>query len=132
MVDQKPIYSLETLDEQIDYVVNMGQGQESRLVLQTLADIQRIKEQLDEMRKAWRQGDLKSLDALLNREMKQKFPALYRTLLVERNQRWLAPLAEELKQDRVTLVLVGAAHLPGDQGLVRQLQEAGFSLRQLQ
>ncbi|WP_426172633.1 TraB/GumN family protein [Pseudoduganella sp. R-34] len=58
--------------------------------------------------------------------------ALYkRIMLDERNHAWIAPLRAELDAGNV-VVLVGAAHLPGPDGLVALLQAAGYRLDPIQ
>lgn len=131
LVDKKAVYSLESLEQQIDYVVNMGQGYESELVSQSLAELAQLDGQLETLRTAWRSGDLETLDRLLNRELKEKYPPLYRRLLLHRNAEWLPLLRSQLARPGVSLVLVGAAHLPGEDGLLRQLQAAGWHIEQL-
>lgn len=50
---------------------------------------------------------------------------LYNKLLIERNQQWLPKLIEILPKES-TLVAVGAAHLDGEQGLIRRLRQVGY------
>ena len=130
MIDQKPVYSLETLNEQIRLVVDMGEGQESRLIQQTLDELALLGEQVDELRKAWRSGDLDSLQTLWLDELQKQSPDIYDQVLTERNRKWLPALLDELEQERITLILVGAAHLPGKKGLLTLLSEAGFKVKQ--
>lgn len=51
-------------------------------------------------------------------------------LIVTRNTNWIKTLAPALTQ-RPSLVAVGALHLPGDHGVLAQLEAAGFTVTRL-
>jgi hypothetical protein len=73
-------------------------------------------------------------DAAIERElteMKSEVPALYEKLLPERNRKWLPKLKFALQGKNNVMVLVGAMHLGGEEGLLQILQEAGFSPEQM-
>lgn len=69
----------------------------------------------------WRSGDLKALDQLAV-DMRASYPQLYRRLLSDRNRQWLSPILQMLRDDQSQLILVGAAHLAGDDGLLQLLE----------
>jgi uncharacterized protein YbaP (TraB family) len=82
----------------------------------------------DEIYRRWRSGDAEQLYKSLAQNVIVKAPAVYRRIVVDRNQSWLpqivAMLAGDTKQD--ALVVVGALHLLGDDGLVDLLQKQGL------
>lgn len=49
----------------------------------------------------------------------------------DRNQNWMKQLPEIMKQQS-TFIAVGAMHLPGDNGLIALLRQAGYTLKPLQ
>lgn len=51
-------------------------------------------------------------------------------LIIGRNQQWVETLAPELTQTP-SFVAVGALHLPGEYGVLRMLEKAGFSVERL-
>ncbi|MGY6241567.1 TraB/GumN family protein (plasmid) [Burkholderia ambifaria] len=51
----------------------------------------------------------------------------YRLMVEERNRAWMAPLRRYLNEGNA-LVLVGAAHLSGNAGLIRLLEQAGYRI----
>ena len=53
------------------------------------------------------------------------------TLLIARNRRWLTRILDRARQVRSVVVAVGALHLPGEHGLLRRLEAAGFAIRRL-
>ncbi len=58
-------------------------------------------------------------------------PNGYASLIVDRNRNWILELVDMLATDPVELVLVGAGHLVGEDGLLRALDQAGYTLEQL-
>ena len=78
---------------------------------------------------AWRGGDTKTLERLLTEGFDQ-FPDLFRILTTERNRRWVATLDGLLHEDQDYLVVVGALHLVGRDGVVELLQRRGFKTEQ--
>jgi uncharacterized protein YbaP (TraB family) len=53
-----------------------------------------------------------------------------RDLLAERNHRMVRRLQELLDQGN-TFIAVGALHLPGEEGMLRLLQQRGYTVRVL-
>ena len=64
-------------------------------------------------------------------DMKTGYPEVYQQLLLERNLNWLPQLQSMLKNKYIEYVLVGAAHLAGEDGLLALLQQKGFNVEQL-
>ena len=78
----------------------------------------------------WRYSDL--ADAVHAQEdMKQESAEMYDKALRERNRNWMRKLEPLLRGHQNALVLVGAAHLPGDDGLLHLLRTAGFPVSQM-
>jgi uncharacterized protein YbaP (TraB family) len=85
------------------------------------------------MHDAWRQGDDAALDRSGSADMRERYPKLYQQLLVDRNRAWL-PKIETLLQPAASgnaLVVVGALHLVGRDGLVAMLQARGYRVQRL-
>jgi len=60
----------------------------------------------------------------------EAFDPLWDSFMLElvegRNRNWMRHILEI--RDQTAVIAVGAAHLPGDQGLLNLLSEAGYSL----
>ncbi|MGI9318323.1 MAG: TraB/GumN family protein, partial [bacterium] len=119
-------------EQQLSFLATMGEGQEDELINYTLRDIGELQELLGSIKVAWRSGDLDALDKATLAPLKQEFPELYRVLLVSRNNNWMPLIEEMLKSDPVELVLVGALHLVGQQGLLEQLKDRGYRISRVQ
>ena len=128
--DKKSVKSLETLEFQIELLTGMSKEEEEGLVKSTLTDLGNLGKELDDMLKAWQTGDDAALAKLLNESMVE-FPVLYKRLLTDRNQTWAGKLEGILKGDQNVMIVVGAAHLVGKDGVVEMLRKKGFKVTQL-
>lgn len=76
---------------------------------------------------AWVEGDLAALGAEIE-NMRLEHPVIYQALLVDRNVAWMDRLVLLLQTESNILVVVGAGHLVGPDGLPTLLSNAGFSV----
>jgi len=81
------------------------------------------------MVKSWHQGNLDGLEELV--ESFKRYPLYYKNLLVQRNHNWVPQIEEFLTEEKNVLVIVGAAHLPGEDGLLHLLTEKGYELERV-
>lgn len=124
----KTLGGLESLDEHLAVLDAMNQLDADEVISSALRDIDKIAAMLDDMIAAWRSGDVAALDKLFLTEM-QQYPEMEAILLTKRNHAWMQTLTT-LEQNNV-MVLVGALHLPGKNGLLKLLADQGYSLTQL-
>ncbi|MGH1462023.1 MAG: TraB/GumN family protein [Neptuniibacter sp.] len=129
--DGKPVLSLETIDTHINFIATMGEGNEEMFIQQTLEDLSKIEVMMDDIVTAWKSGNVNLLDKLVVADMRDHYPALYKTLLVERNNNWLPLVNKMARTPEIELILVGAAHLIGPDGLLDLLQHQGYSIQQM-
>ncbi len=85
--------------------------------------------EFDALVAAWRAGDARALERMMAEEFKDS-PGLFRTLTTERNRRWMQTLTGLLGEDQDYLVVVGALHLVGRDGLVELLRRQGYTVVQ--
>ena len=84
--------------------------------------------QLEQLVKAYRDGDFERLAALvLDPAEMAKHPERHRRMFEERNRAWVGALVPHLDRGR-TFVAVGAGHFAGADGLVELLRERGYVL----
>lgn len=129
--DGKGLGGLETVEQQIDLIANMGKGHEDEMILSTLNELQELPQMMGQMKSAWRVGDMRQLERIAILPMRQEFPALYRSLLVERNLSWIPQLEALLETPEKELVLVGALHLAALEGVIELLKKRGYRVQQL-
>jgi uncharacterized protein YbaP (TraB family) len=129
--DGKAEGQLETVQEQIGSIAAMGEGNESEFILLSLKDLAETGDVMEDMIGAWRSGDAEGLSELFVEEMKVEAPALYDTLLLQRNLKWVPQIDSMLQDADTEFVLVGAAHLVGENGLLDLLSQKGYEINQL-
>ena len=61
----------------------------------------------------------------------EEFEELNKAILVDRNNRWVRQISALLDDEQDYLIVVGALHLVGDNGVPRQLHRQGAAVRQL-
>ena len=79
----------------------------------------------------WKSGDREGLNEHTNTTMKEEYPDLYQSLLVDRNNNWMPLIKTLFDSEEKEFVLVGAAHLVGEDGLLTQLEKLGCKVEQL-
>ena len=129
--DKKPRQFLETVEQQLDFLSSMGEGQEDELILYTLQDIRDLPATMTELKTSWRQGDNERLERGSLTPWIAQFPEIYQSLLVKRNKAWLPQIEAMLATKAVEYVLVGALHLVGDDGVLEGLRQQGYQVVKL-
>lgn len=129
--DGKLTGELETIAEQIGFIAAMGEGNESEFILLSLEDLREMGDYMEDMIQAWRVGDNDQLEELFVAEMASEAPDIYDALLVQRNNNWLPQIESMLDDSDIEFVLVGAAHLVGNDGLLALLSSKGYTVEQL-
>jgi len=127
--DGKPIIGLETVEDQLGIFAGMSMDEQREFLRGTLEETNSAA-QLDELMTAWRGGDVKTLQSAL-RKGAEESPVLFRKLTVDRNRRWM-PQIEKMLQDKGNdyLVVTGALHMVGRDGLVEMLRRKGYKVVQ--
>jgi uncharacterized protein YbaP (TraB family) len=127
--DKKPIIGLETVTEQLGSFAGLSMDEQREFLRGTLAESD-SETQLRELTTAWRSGDLETLQKAL-RKGSEESPVLFKKLTVDRNLRWL-PQIEAMLQDASNdfLVVTGALHMVGRDGMVELLRRKGYTVVQ--
>ena len=128
--DSKQLGQLETVEEQLNFLATMGEGQEDETIEYTLKDIENLPKLMKDIKQNWRVGDMKKLEKVAIEPYLQEFPETFEVLLNLRNRNWMPKIEAMLENPEVEFILVGVLHLAGDQGLLAQLQQRGYTLEQ--
>jgi uncharacterized protein YbaP (TraB family) len=129
--EERTIVFLETITEQLTFIAGMGEGREDDLIRYTLEDLNHLPNVLQSMKDAWRKGDNAHLQKLVLKPLKDGFPKIYDSLVVERNNNWIPRIEEILKTKEIELVLVGSLHLAGKDGILTQLKKLGYTIENM-
>ena len=129
----KPVAGLETGKQQVALFDGMDPDEQVQLLADSLEEAAAGTERLEQLHADWRAGRLNALQEGMAAEMQRDFPNLYRRINVDRNEAWLPKLAARLEApgDDDTLVVVGALHLLGPDGVVEGLRERGYTVERI-
>lgn len=128
--DGKPIHGLESVEQQLGYLDGLSPGAQRDLLMQTLTESAGIRELMDELIAAWRSGDVDYLEQTLLDDV-SAYPELYDTIVANRNRLWANAIDELLEQREDYLVVVGALHLVGEDGVPQLLERRGVNIEQM-
>lgn len=118
------IEGLETVEFQADVLFNSTPiSLQAKALVDLLSDPAKSIELTKKLNKAYKNGDLEMMMLLSDEE--QEDPAFFYNLVDKRNKEWIKKLPELFKDKRI-LVAVGALHLPGENGLIKQLTDLGY------
>lgn len=126
----KPVYGLETAEQQIDILYGMPLSRQTEQLESLLVNDKEIEEQLQAIITAYFRQDLQAMFEAAMKKFGNKYdstPEEDDKLIYNRNEDWAEKLTP-IFQQKPTLVAVGAAHLPGERGLLELLRKAGFKV----
>jgi len=126
----KAVQGLETTEFQISLFDSMSAEQQERFLAETLKDLDKETASVGQLASAWKSGDVAGVERFVLKDL-QSDPVVYQRLLVGRNRAWLPKLEALFSRPRPAMVVVGAAHLVGPDGLVAMLKAKGYTLIQL-
>jgi len=128
----KPTGGLETIEDQLDIDDKLPLKMQEKILRETLtvSDSKEAEKKFSHLVKNWHQGNFSELEDIIE-EQKKKNLTYHQALLTNRNKRWIPQIENFLMEDKNVLVIVGAAHLVGDDGLVALLTEKGYQLERV-
>jgi uncharacterized protein len=123
--DHKPIIGLETAKDQLSLFARLTSAQQREFMQYTLDDAGNAPREVESLVVAWRSGDIGALEQALHEGFDQ-FPDLYQALTTDRNRKWITEILPLLRGDQDYLIVVGALHLVGPDGVIELLERHGF------
>lgn len=128
--DGKAIEGLETIEQQLGILDGLSLPAQRALLMQTLEDGRDTATVMDAMIAAWKTGDVDYLEESMLDEM-ARHEELYEAIVVDRNRRWVDTIETLLDEPDDYLVVVGALHLIGDDGVPALLSGRGINTEQM-
>ena len=123
--DGKTVRGLETTEFQIGLFAKLDKEEQEKMLGSTLKDMATVETDFPKMVKAWRQGDDATVEQMIDDSMSGS-PQFRKELLDNRNENWAKKIKEYIKGDKDIMVIVGAAHLVGEKGLIELLKVSGL------
>jgi uncharacterized protein YbaP (TraB family) len=128
--DMKMSY-LETLDQQFAMLSGLGMEAEIKMLKETMRDIDLQDKMLSDMIQYWMNGMPDGVAQIIQASMTD--PAVYKTLLTDRNQAWATMIRNLIVTDEGTsFIAVGAGHLAGKGSVQDFLKLQGIDVVRIQ
>jgi len=128
--DNKIIRELEGVIAQINLLSGFSDEEQKDFLNYTLKSEKRNKNALKQIIKFWKNGDTAALEKLLLSEFKD-VPVIEKKFLFNRNEEMRDKILYFVKSDKELFVIAGAAHLVGEKGIIKLLEQKGFTVKQL-
>ncbi len=128
----KPTAGLETGEQQIAFLDGMSKDEQVQMLAEALDESAEGRAEMEKLHTQWRAGDAQGIWDDMASEMKAEYPKLYQRINVERNDNWLGKIEQRLKSDKDdTLLVVGALHTLGSDGVVEKLKAKGYAVERI-
>jgi uncharacterized protein YbaP (TraB family) len=102
-----------------------------RALSATLRNAAKRRDRAKRMEEAWIAGDAEALDKMITKEGAEQPPEIQKAVREGRNPRMADAAEKALKSKEIGFVVVGAAHLVGNEGVLAILQERGYKVEQV-
>ena len=119
--------ALETVEFQVGLFADLTAEQSLAFLRYSLIDLETVIPELDELSANWRAGKVAAVEALMA-EGFDEFPELLDKMVTDRNRAWMSPIEGLLAGDSNAMVVVGALHLVGEDGVVNLLRKKGYTV----
>ena len=140
--NEQTVHSVESAQAQYDLLNSMSDELAVTSIRDTLSVKDTYGENLTEMYELWLSGDTDALTAFLETEdepdpetyspeLIAEAEAFNKALTEDRNDGMLVKAEEYLSSGETVFLAVGAAHMPGEHGLVRLLTNAGYTVERV-
>ena len=126
----RAISGLETLRDQAQIFDHFNDQENERYLVGTLVTLAAYPALVQRLVTAWKNGDVRTLDQILNRD-KRTDPVTHNVLFSERNTKWIPQIEGFANKNENYLVIVGAGHLVGDDGVIAALKRDGYRVEQM-
>ncbi|MCY7353857.1 MAG: TraB/GumN family protein [Lysobacter sp.] len=124
---------LETGAQQVALFDSMSLEEQRQFMDEALTSGEEGPKEIEKLHAAWRAGDVDAMWTGMAADMRKEYPRLYKVINVERNDAWVPKLERRLKDpgSDETLVVVGALHLLGSDGVVEKLRAKGYKVQRI-
>ncbi len=129
----KRILELESLEYQLSLFDGFTDKQQDLLLFSTLLDLKIIEKEMDNLIKAWKNGNADKVEEILMKGLDEhpEILPIIEKIFYERNRKMVLKIERYLGTNDTHFVVVGAGHLVGEKGIVQLLKKKGYSLQQL-
>jgi uncharacterized protein YbaP (TraB family) len=125
------IDELETMESQLSIFAEATEEEQQSMLAAVLKEGDKIKDLIKRTQAAYTFGDPDALQKVMDEQDDLGSKSLQKKVLDDRNAVMTAKMEEYLKSKEPIFVVVGAAHIIGEKGIVRQLRDRGYKVDQV-
>lgn len=124
-----PVKGLETMEEQFDILMNAPIMDQVDDLMEAVRNDSKSGEKAKKLADAYMTENLDAISEVLfkDEDMDPDDP-MFKRLFDNRNASWVKKLITDILPSSKVFVAVGVGHLVGDKGLIKALQEAGYTV----
>lgn len=125
---KKELRALETVEQQLSVLYDgYTVDKQVEMLLDIVYDRDSVSTQeIYHLNDLYQQQDIEGLLKLMHKNTSEEE---IRFMLADRNQRWIPQIESLLQNGKTLFIAVGAGHLPGKFGVIKLLQEQGYTLK---
>lgn len=129
--DGKDIMELESAEFQLDVFDNMSFELEL-IMLEDIIDNPVTEDEMEALFGAWSTGDVAKMEQIVFKDTEDNpaYRSLNEIVIDERNFQMIEKIEQYLQDDETYFVVVGAAHLVGENGIINLLDNKGYQVTQ--
>lgn len=127
--DRKEIVELEGAAAQLQMLDSLPFSEQEYLMRSAILDDARMETVFGEMVTLWRNGDIQGLATFFEEELAgyPELKAFNHKLITQRNKTLTEKIVELMQRNETLLVIIGAAHFTGPDGIIKRLEKRGFA-----
>jgi uncharacterized protein YbaP (TraB family) len=129
---RKKVVGLEAYDYVVNLLRGLPEGIQDLFLFYTLTDLDTAGGEVGAILSSWRTGDVKGMEEVVYRS-REEYPKLlpvYEILVSRRNRTMTDKIEGLLAKGETYFIVVGAAHLVGEDGIIERLKEKGYEVEQ--
>lgn len=128
---KKEVRELESAKKQIELFANFSKNLQIKLLKQQVGRESKYLEQIDKLVFAWKNGDAKEFEKITFGDENDSLTQEYNEkIIIKRNQEMKNKIENYLKDEKKYFIVVGAAHLVGEKGILKMFEKSGYEVRQ--
>jgi uncharacterized protein YbaP (TraB family) len=118
--------AFETPEQQVAMFADAPEAEQIASLEDSLKEVQGDPRAYRKLVAAWMSGDPRQVQKVAVTPLQRSSPVMYRRLVTERNAAWVKTIAKRMDGSGRTVMVVGAGHLAGPDGVPARLRALGF------
>jgi uncharacterized protein YbaP (TraB family) len=128
--EKKEVFGLETIEDQVAVMDRATTEQQIGWLMDAVKETENGNAIYDQMIDLYKKQDIEALTKMISEQM-IGMKGMQDELIDKRNQNWIPVIEQNIRQ-KSTFFAVGAGHLGGEKGVLKLLQQKGYTLKSLE